>query len=139
MENTTQKDRKEFVKRLGDDDKIETFGKTILLIFERIDDVEKPSIIGRILSAHIRGKMTYDDAMRIAAIVNRGYLQDLIYLKVFKDGTQGNNEAVADALFSIGLLSNQGIDGGSFSNPNSGGTIYAFNKFSKLLVKYGLQ
>lgn len=130
--------RREFVKRLEQSGKKEEFGEAILLILQRIDDTRKPGIVGKIMAAHIRGEITYDQGMRLAAIVGRAYSQDLDFLVRFKPGTQREMEPVADALFSAGLLRNAGIDGGNISDPMSGGTIYKLNEFGELLLKHGL-
>jgi len=137
LESTSVEDRVKFVNELTRKGKMEEFGETILLLLERIDDIKKPSIIGNIMAAHISGHLAYDKAMRLAAIVNKCYSQDLGYLQQFREGTQGNMYYIADALFSVGLLANIGIDGGNAGDPNSGGAIYSLNEYGKLLVKYG--
>jgi len=48
-------------------------------------------------------------------------------------------EDIANALFSIGVLSELGIDGGTLEDPNSGGTLFAINRYGELLVKFGLE
>lgn len=137
LNSTSAEDRAKFITKLGCENKIEKFGETILLLLERVDDINKPSIIGRIMAAHINGHLDYEKAMRLAAIVNRCYAQDLEYLRKFREGTQGNNYNIADALFSVGLLANKGIDGGTIRNPFSGGTIYSLNEYGEALQKYG--
>lgn len=132
-------DRQRFTDRLADEGKTEEFGETILLILDRIDDTEKPGLIGRIMAAHLRGDIAYEEAMRLAAIISRAYTADLAILKSFKSGTQRERTPVAESLFAAGLLSEAGIDGGSLQDPMSGGTIYVMNAYGHMLVKHGLQ
>ena len=138
LASTTSEEHTKFTEKLERDGTTEKFGETILLLLEKIDDIDKPGIIGRIMAAHIKGHIDdYNEAMRLAYIINRCYAQDLEYIKSFRNGTQGKMTAVADALFSAGLLSNVGIDGGHMSDPNSGGTIYELNEYGEMLVKFG--
>ena len=137
LSDVSPEKRERFLENLREKGKTEEFGETILLILDRIDDVKKPLIIGRLFAAHVEGKLTYEQAMRLAAIVNRCYAPDLDFLTRFKPGTQGELEPIADSLFSTGLLLDCGLDGGTASEP--GGTIYALNHYAELLLKYGLR
>jgi hypothetical protein len=138
LNTTDHADRAKFSENLRREGKSAQFGEAILLILDRIDDTEKPSIIGRILAAHVRGEYDYATAMRLAAIVNRCYIQDLQLMKSFKPGLQRELTPIAESLFAAGLLSSGGIDGGSVGDPLSGGTIYKLNEYGALLVKFGL-
>lgn len=61
----------------------------------------------------------------------------MLYLRSFVNGTQGDMKPIAESLFSAGLLSNGGFDGGSAVG-NDGGTVFYINEYGELLVKYGL-
>lgn len=138
LSTTSQDAKRRFVEDLQAKGKVEMFGETILLILERIDDAMKPLIIGRLMAAHVEGNLTYDEAIRLAAMVNRCYMPDLDYLIKFKPGPQREMQEIADALFSTGLLRNSGLDGGTIGDALSGGTIYEINRYGELLIKYGL-
>ena len=58
LEDTSKAEREAFVCGLEKEGKMEHFGETILLILDSIDDATKPVIIGRILAAHISGKIS---------------------------------------------------------------------------------
>lgn len=127
-----------FAKHLDADERTAEFGETILLILERIDDTRKPSIIGRVMAAHIRGDLDYAKAMRLASIVSRCYVQDLELLRTFAPGVQREKTPIAESLFAVGLLSNGGIDDGDASDPFSSGTIFNLNEYGELLIQFGL-
>ena len=131
------KQREKFVDSLNKRGKTEEFGETILLILERIDDTVKPSMIGRIMAAHMRGDLDYGKAMRLASIVSRCYAQDLDLLLVFTPGVQREKVPIAESLFAAGLFSDGGIDGGTFSDPLSSGTIFNLNEYGELLIRFG--
>lgn len=138
LARTTHEARQRFVDDLRSSGKIDEFGETILLILDRIDDARKPLIIGHLMAAHVEGKISYDQATRLAAIVNRCYAPDLDYLSNFQPGTQGQGQEIADALFSAGLLRNCGLDAGTIEDALSGGTIYEINHYAEMLLEHGL-
>lgn len=138
LSKTSTKKRAAFAAKLHAEGKSEEFGQNILLLLSRLDDVTKPNIVGRIIGAHIEGNISFDKAMRLAAIIDRCYASDLNYLKAFKDGTQGEGSDIAAMLCAAGLLANNGIDGGTFDDPQAGGIVYSLSEYGKLLLKYGM-
>jgi hypothetical protein len=112
-------------------------GETLLLLIDRADSLQKPSILGKLLSNHILGNISYEDVTRLSYIVDRVYISDLNYLLKFESGVQRNSN-IAASLQSVGLLSFSGIDGGNFDNEDSGGVIYVLNEYGKILLEYGL-
>ena len=112
-------------------------GETLLLLIDRADSLQKPSILGELLRNHILGNISYEDVTRLSYIVDRVYISDLSYLLQFEPGVQRNSN-IAASLQSVGLLSFSGIDGGTFDDEDSGGVIYALNEYGKILLKYGL-
>jgi hypothetical protein len=137
---TTEAQRRAFIADLEAKDRYATFGENMLLLLDRLDDTSKPTIVGKIMAAHIKGLIDYDKAMRLNAIVSRCYAADLDYLKTFERGTQGKSEGVADMLYAAGLLAIIGIDGGTFAEASQedGGTIFDINEYGRLLLQYGL-
>jgi hypothetical protein len=135
---TSDEERMRFVERLEAKGKVEEFGETIFLLLERIDDTVKPGIIGRIGAALVRGDVSYDKAMRLAAIVNRCYAQDLEYLRRFPEGAHADMADTAASLFSVGLLRQTGQNYGSMSAPISSPNVYELNEYGRLLLEYGL-
>lgn len=138
IDQVPAKMRAAFTAKLQAEDKLSEFGENILLLLSRLDSTTKPTIIGKLIAAHIEGHIDYAKSMRLAAIVDRCYASDLEYLKSFKPGVQGSGTAIATMLFSAGLLADNGIDGGNFSEPDSGGTIFGLNEYGDLLLKFGL-
>lgn len=134
---STDAERIAFVERLQRQDRMESFGANILLILERTDDLSKPKIMGKILAAHISGKIDQlSEAMRLVAIVNRVYAPDLLFLLSFQPGLQEHDD-VAASLQAAGLLRHTGIDGGDAMD-GSGGYMYDLNKYGQLLITHGL-
>lgn len=139
LQSTTLNERKRFLNAIQSSEEGRRFGSTMLLVLDKLDDMEKPGIIGRIIAAHIRGDIDeYGKATRLSSMVARSYGPDLSYLKAFKAGLQDDDgEPVADALFAVGLLADRGSDGGTW-NGKSSGTLYELSEYGSLLVAHGL-
>lgn len=131
--------RESFSAQFDSEDSRHRFGEAILLLLERSDDMEKPKIIGKIMRAAIQNSIELPKAMRLCAIVNRCYIQDLDFLLVFEEGPQfADMTAIVESLQSVGLLSTHGFDGGDLSSSSKSGVIYKLNSYGELLLEYGL-
>lgn len=141
ISEASHKERQQFSERFANDPDSRRFGESVLLLLERAESMEKPRIVGRIMCAAIRGQIDLTKAMRLAAIVDRCYLQDLDHLPRFESGPQLDEfRIVVEALQSVGLLSTAGFDGGNMDeDPMRSGTVYVLNEYGELLIRYGLQ
>ena len=138
LKRTTEEDRRRFTGRLRKEGKLEEFGEAILLILDRVNDTNKPTIIGRIMAAHIAGEIEYVKAMRLVSIVDRCYAEDLEYLRSFQPGLQGPWSEIAAMLQAAGLLAISGEDLGGFTEDEPGGSLYELTSYGRLFVKFGL-
>lgn len=130
--------RAKFVEILRENNKIDEFGEAILLILDRIDDTQKPEMIGNIMAAHMSGNLDYDVAMRISSAINKVFVQDLDSLRTFDPESAIQDRAVAESLFSAGLASMYNGNGGWFSPEMAGSQIYKLNKYGKFVKLYAL-
>jgi hypothetical protein len=139
LSSTPFEKRQKFVEEIERNPKQKReFGETLLLLIDRADSLQKPSILGKLLSQHILGNISYDEVTRLSYIVDRVYISDLSYLLKFKSGVQ-RNPNIAASLQSVGLLSFAGIDGGTYGEEtSSGGVIYELNKYGTMLLEHGL-
>jgi hypothetical protein len=136
----SEEDRAAFTAKLQEDGKAEAFGENILLLLDRLDDMTKPAIIGRVMAAHIQGHMDYSTAMRLCAMVGRAYASDLAFLVDFRPGVQSEGATVAATLSADGLLHQAGVDGGILLvESGTGQAVYEANEYGRLLVQYGLR
>lgn len=138
LPNTSLQERQRFVEWMDQNPKQKRiFGDNLLLLIDRADSIEKPSILGRLVDRCTLGDISYEDMMRLCFIVDRVYMPDLNYLTSFTDGIQSNPN-IAESLKSVGLLSWAGMDGGNVGKPGSGGSFYELNDYGTMLLKYGL-
>jgi hypothetical protein len=113
-QKTTDKERIEFLQKLGDDQK-EFWDKT-LLVLERLDDENKATMIGKLCSALILKQITVDQYHRAALIVDRSYSFDLdFFYEFFKGylqthsleyGKESDTSTIVNNLVMNGLMTN---------------------------------
>jgi hypothetical protein len=127
-------DRASFANGFVTDEELDRFGESILLLLDNADEVEKPSIIGRLFCAAAQGHITIEQASRLSTIVNRGYLSDLRQLNDFREESAGRDADISISLRSIGLLNVTSED--FFSVENSK---YRLSKYGRLLLEFGFQ
>lgn len=138
LSNVSSEKRQSFVEDINKDpQKKRVCEETLLLLIDRADSLEKPSVLGRILKHHILDNISYEDAMRLSFIVDRVYMSDLDYLTRFSSGIQRKPDIDA-SLQSAGLLKWAGEDFGYVGKPSSGGVLYELNDYGDMLLRYGL-
>jgi len=139
LSNVSYEKRQSFLEVIDKNpQKKRAFEETLLLLIERADSLEKPSILGRLLKHHILGNISYEDAMRLSDIVNRVYMSDLNYLTRFSSDLKSNPDLAA-SLQSAGLLKLAlSMDFGYLGQPSPAGIIYELNDYGKMLLQYGL-
>ncbi|MBW2642881.1 MAG: hypothetical protein JRC89_05810 [Deltaproteobacteria bacterium] len=126
--------RKRFVDKLSSNK--QKTGEAILLLLERLDDMTKPEIVGKITCLAILGDIDTETSFKLSAMVDRSYISDLWSLP--KTETMGGLDlGVAEALASVGLLDRKietdilGLSG----KKNTQITTYSLNKYGKILAE----
>lgn len=123
-------DRQRFIsEELGDKEKREKFGETILSLIEKADESKKLNLYAQVFKLHIMGKCTYDESIRICTMIDKIFYSDLEYLIKFQDGSF-EERLITEELYKNGFLSYSGIDGGSASS--NGGIIYNKNRYGNI-------
>lgn len=94
-------ERKKFIEDIESEEteKIKV-GQALLLILDKLDDLNKPKIIGNLFKATIKEQITYDVFLRLSSIVQRAFLSDLIKL----NNSNFYSEVTKDHFYSIGLM-----------------------------------
>jgi len=128
--------RAQFVEQLSSKGNKQRTGEAIILLLERLDDMTKPEIVGKIVCAAILGEIDNETSLKLSAMVDRSYITDLLLLPD-SESDSGIDTDVAESLASIGLLERSivpdilGLSGKKGANM----TIYTLNKFGKALVR----
>ena len=104
MIDIPEEEKKKFLKKLDANPKFRRkVGETLVLLLDRLDDMEKPELVGKLFKAYMLGRIEFPAFQRLAAAVERAYLPDLFELKGYYDG-QSSDDAIAQRLASHGLL-----------------------------------
>ncbi|GAB3529215.1 hypothetical protein GCM10027443_08090 [Pontibacter brevis] len=133
-----QEEVTEFKEKYLKDKDYSKIGSKILLVLERADSLTKIRWLAKSLRLFVCREISKDEFLRISSIINTAYVEDVIQIIIFdkREEITSHNDLIdtyiLDHLFSVGLLANQGIDGGDMTGTNAG-TIYALNKFGKLM------
>ncbi|MDQ7024584.1 MAG: hypothetical protein Q9P01_12045 [Anaerolineae bacterium] len=109
LDDIPQHKKQEFVDSLKDAKERRKVGETLILLIDRLDDIGKAEILGRLFSAHIEQKISYDDFRRLSTIVSRVFIQDLqvlleIHMRSKKGQLTDKGSYLHDELSAIGLL-----------------------------------
>lgn len=64
-------------EHLADKKKADKLGETLVLVLDRLDDMEKPQMIAQVFAALVRGKITFDVFRRLASAIDLGAIDDL--------------------------------------------------------------
>ncbi len=114
--------------------KEEKFGERLLIILDRIDEIDKTKVIANLYKNTLLEKISKEDFYRLSGIIEKAFLEDLLELSnkeknnEIKDFYTGHN----DKSF---ILSNLGL-----FNVKSGfgSLVFELNNFGKKIIKHGL-
>ena len=88
LNNISEKEKAEFINKLSLNDsyKNEIIEK-LLILLDRLDDIDKAEIIGNFFKAAIQDKIDVDTFYKFSSIVDRVYIKDLKSFCFFEDNT----------------------------------------------------
>lgn len=144
LKDVSPKQRLDFINKIEQKNNgRKRLGETILLLLERLDNMEKPDLIGKIFRKCILDEIPYKTALRLCSIIDRVYFPDLDDLVKNYKGEKIGYDVLA-SLAGIGLMEVSGIDGGQLTDGTEdsiemGGAQYRVNWHGELLVKILLE
>ena len=101
LEEIPEKEKSDFLNKLSKNDKYSNdFLEKLLVILERLDDLEKATIIGNLFKATIKGEVKMLEFTKLSSIVDRSFIQDL---KVFclREGNKEIKESEKELIFTF--------------------------------------
>ena len=105
LKDIPTKKRKDFINKLEMDNEFrQNVGEKLIVLLEQLDDIEKPIIIGKLFKAAINESISYEDFLRLSAIVEKAFLPDLIKLKSYPS-IRGINKVIEEQFVAIGIYS----------------------------------
>lgn len=88
-------------------------GAALTLLLDRLNDLDKPRIIGRLYRARLDNRLSFAELRRFCMIVEYAHLPDLVELARLPEGQRVDNVA-APFLHALGLVGITGEDYGTF-------------------------
>lgn len=130
LNKTTPKERSEFISKIEQTEKYnKKVGLAIILIIDKLEDLEKPEIIGKLLAANIKGEIDYETFLRISYIVQKLFLPDLKFLKDIRNGKEVYYHK-QDELYLSGLMTREDTGGARFDGRN----VYVISPYGEKLL-----
>jgi hypothetical protein len=115
-------------EHLNDPEKAKKLSNAIVLILDRLDDLEKTAMLAKIFAALVRKHINYSDFRRLAAGIDRAFIDDLRILAAQPSRPELNDEDFLRFLEPAGFVST----GGGVSRGGAIGTKTIVNKLGKL-------
>jgi hypothetical protein len=73
----TKEEVEAFVIEHWRDPKARRLGDTLVLLLDRLDDLEKPTMLAKVFAAFVRKRINYDAFRRLSAGIDLSFIQDL--------------------------------------------------------------
>lgn len=147
LKDIPQANREKFIVELESKNETNKAGEKLLITLNRLNDVDKATIIGKLLKQTILGKITFDNFKRLTHIIDNTYLEDMELLKD-NEYLRNINDDIKSNLYQVGLL-NQSIKDNreqeEYKFKQSGrreiipaSFEYELNSYGKILIENGL-
>ncbi len=104
LKDIPQQERKAFTEKVTKDENLKyKLGETLIVLLDKLDNLNKPEIIGNLFKAVIEENLSYDLFLRLSSMVYRAFLPDIISYKQFltEDPQQKFNQ---EELVNVGIL-----------------------------------
>lgn len=105
IKDITSEERDKFLKYVEDDPKYgKRVGEHLILLLDRLDDLNKPPMITKLFKAYLRDDITYREFVRFSSIVDRAFINDLLgLLDTLSEDTPRMRNPYVDRLYHLGL------------------------------------
>lgn len=135
LKDTSTTQRQAFIAKHANDKGHRKLGETIISLLARAENAEKARLMGLITAAAIQGSVALDKAMRLCAMVDRAYLEDLSMVRTFIR-PRPSTSTEAESLKSVGFLKQRGYNTqGTKDLKPSSQPIYELSEFGRLFLE----
>jgi hypothetical protein len=106
LRNISEEDRKSFQNKISEDYKFKReLGDSLVLLLDRLNDLEKPEILATIFTYFLKGKIDYGEFRRLGTAIEMAFIDDLKKL-IFPPGAYDSNHLLN--LVHTGLIAFEG-------------------------------
>lgn len=137
LKDVPEEERRRFVDQLDTDEKLKRrVGENLFLLLHRLDDMQKPELLGRIFRAFVVGKIDYVTYQKLSTTVDRIKVYSIPYLLEFYSDQptpeSSDDETLQDLAF-CGLVNIPKAEGLVFGRSG-----YAGNELGRLFIEIAL-
>jgi hypothetical protein len=95
LNNVSEENKQKFFQNLDENpNEIKKLGNTLVMIIERLDDLDKPEFLAKIFIAYINEKINFSEFRRLARAIDKACLDDInrllewskTHIKFYEDG-----------------------------------------------------
>lgn len=128
--------RQQFWAKMDVDEKFKCdVGEKLLLIIERLDDMEKPSLIAQAFQAYMKEQIDFHMFQRLSCGIDKSFYPDLMSLKSNHSSNNLSPQAKLE-LSNSGIIELQSTPSINLSSRNNR---YQFTELGRALLKYVLE
>lgn len=124
-------DRSSFLNDLESINYSQRAGETLINLLDRFDNMEKPIILSNLLKAKVKGDIDIINFLRLATILEKGFLPDIKKLNEYIPSKLFNGHE-CESLSSLGLIYQTVLD------PNGTNNRFSITNLGSDLLKFGI-
>ena len=137
--------RIKFINQLVEKKETNKAGEKLMIILNRLNDIEKAKIIGRLFNHTILEEIEFEDFNRLTHIIDNAYINDIKLLKnnahlgYIDNDVKSNLSQLGLVTLSVSdiLKQQEFLDRSHSSSKAQPKLEYKANKYCKILVKFG--
>lgn len=115
MEDLTEKEIDAMKRRLDDPDELEDVGGVMLMTIDKLTQMDKAKMLGRIFRAYVLGEIDYVEVRRLARAVDIAFVDDLlafVFLRAGEVPRPEHSASLVDAGLAVTRAATVSKDGG---------------------------
>lgn len=107
--NFTDAEKEKFIReQLSDSKKAKNFGDAVVLILDKLDDLEKLEMLANVFAAFVRGEINWENFRRLAQAIDIGFLEDLKVFAKLPNFSEEQLRVLYSNLIRTGLVNLRG-------------------------------
>jgi hypothetical protein len=108
IKDIPQSEREIFINKLEENDEFrQKVGEKLIVLIEQLDDLEKPTIIGKLFKANIEGNLSYYEFLKLSMVVQKSFLPDINKLRIshkFNISKEDSEQYVSLGIYSMKVV-----------------------------------
>jgi hypothetical protein len=105
LNNISDEERRKFLKDIdGDTNYQRRVGENLVMLLDRLDDLNKPAMVVKLFRSYLRDEITYNEFLWFASVIERAFINDLVgLLERMSQASIYGIDLYAERLYHLGL------------------------------------